>query len=327
MANLIIAGANAITVGGIISNSNFGSTTVDATGANLTVPGNLTIQTTANLGAVGNITITGGSNGQALTTNGSGVLTWTTPSGGGAPVIATPSITSPTAAQTGFSITGPITGSTFTVSSGVATHLSSDWQVATDSGFATIVASSSGNTSALTSWVPSGLSGSTSYYTRVRYNGTNPAFGTVPSSYSAGVNFTTGVPPGITWTYQAGLSATTWGVFNAATSTVWNGSQYLVVADSGAVATSPDGITWTYQAGLSATTFGTTIAFSAVWNGSQYLVVGSNGAAATSPDGITWTYRAGLSATTWGTTTARSAAWNGSQYLVVGDSGKAATSP
>jgi hypothetical protein len=38
----------------------------------------LTVTNTANLGAVGNITITGGSNGQVLTTNGNGVLSWST---------------------------------------------------------------------------------------------------------------------------------------------------------------------------------------------------------------------------------------------------------
>jgi len=38
---------------------------------------NLNVTTTANLGAVGNVTITGGTNGQLLKTNGSGVLSWT----------------------------------------------------------------------------------------------------------------------------------------------------------------------------------------------------------------------------------------------------------
>jgi hypothetical protein len=38
---------------------------------------NLNVTATANLGAVGNITITGGTNGQLLRTNGSGVLSWT----------------------------------------------------------------------------------------------------------------------------------------------------------------------------------------------------------------------------------------------------------
>jgi hypothetical protein len=43
---------------------------------------NFVATSTANLGAVGNLTITGGSNGQVLTTNGSNVLSWTTVSGG-----------------------------------------------------------------------------------------------------------------------------------------------------------------------------------------------------------------------------------------------------
>jgi hypothetical protein len=37
----------------------------------------------ANLGPVGSVTITGGTNGQVLSTNGSGTLSWTTPSSGG----------------------------------------------------------------------------------------------------------------------------------------------------------------------------------------------------------------------------------------------------
>ena len=43
---------------------------------------NFVASTTANLGAVGNVTVTGGTNGQVLATNGSGVLSWTTISGG-----------------------------------------------------------------------------------------------------------------------------------------------------------------------------------------------------------------------------------------------------
>jgi hypothetical protein len=48
-----------------------------------TVVANLSVPATANLGAVGNITITGGTSGQVLTTNGSGVLSWQTVSSGG----------------------------------------------------------------------------------------------------------------------------------------------------------------------------------------------------------------------------------------------------
>ena len=42
----------------------------------------LNVAATTNLGAVGNVTITGGTNGQVLTTNGSNVLSWTTVAGG-----------------------------------------------------------------------------------------------------------------------------------------------------------------------------------------------------------------------------------------------------
>ena len=53
---------------------------LSATGlASLTL---LNVSTTANLGAVGNVIMTGGTNGQVLTTNGSNVLSWTTVSGG-----------------------------------------------------------------------------------------------------------------------------------------------------------------------------------------------------------------------------------------------------
>jgi len=52
---------------------------------NLT-PGNLTVSTSANLGNVANITITGGTDGQLLTTDGNGVLTWSTPASSGTTV-------------------------------------------------------------------------------------------------------------------------------------------------------------------------------------------------------------------------------------------------
>lgn len=44
---------------------------------------NFVATTTANLGAVGNVTITGGTNGQVLTTNGSGALSWSSVVSGG----------------------------------------------------------------------------------------------------------------------------------------------------------------------------------------------------------------------------------------------------
>ena len=68
-------GAGNVNATGTVYTSGISSTGL----ASLTI---LNVSTTANLGAVGNITITGGSNGQVLTTNGSGNLTWQTATGG-----------------------------------------------------------------------------------------------------------------------------------------------------------------------------------------------------------------------------------------------------
>jgi hypothetical protein len=68
-------GAGNVNVTGTVYTSGISSTAL----ASLTI---LNVSTTANLGAVGGVIITGGSNGQVLTTNGSNVLSWTTVSGG-----------------------------------------------------------------------------------------------------------------------------------------------------------------------------------------------------------------------------------------------------
>ena len=75
-----ITGAN---VTGQVSNALVAGTVYSATQSNITSVGTLTSITVSgksNLNAVGNITITGGSNGQYLTTDGTGNLSFTTPS-------------------------------------------------------------------------------------------------------------------------------------------------------------------------------------------------------------------------------------------------------
>jgi len=67
-----VAASSAITAGTVTSNAQPNITSL-GTLANLTVAGPV------NLGNIGNITINGGSNGQVITTNGSGVLTFNTP--------------------------------------------------------------------------------------------------------------------------------------------------------------------------------------------------------------------------------------------------------
>lgn len=91
-----IAGGN---VSGTVANATFAATAAAVTGANqsnitslgtlvgLSSGGNVNFTTASNvsLGTNSTVRINGGSNGQVLTTNGSGVLSWTTPSTGGTP--------------------------------------------------------------------------------------------------------------------------------------------------------------------------------------------------------------------------------------------------
>jgi hypothetical protein len=62
---------------------------------------NLKVNGVSNIGPVGNVIITGGTNGQVLTTNGSGNLSWTTVSGGG----GTPNIVNDTTTNSSFFVT------------------------------------------------------------------------------------------------------------------------------------------------------------------------------------------------------------------------------
>ena len=70
---------NITTVGTLTSVTVSGNLSVANIAANGTANiAHINVSTTANLGAVGNVTITGGSNGQSLTTDGSGHLSWST---------------------------------------------------------------------------------------------------------------------------------------------------------------------------------------------------------------------------------------------------------
>lgn len=100
--------------------------------------------------------------------------------------LVTPSITSPANNATGISPYSAISASAFSVASGTDTHASTDWQVASDSGFTTILVQSLADTTNKTTWVPTGVTAGAVCYVRVRYRGTN--LGT--SAYSSGVKFT-----------------------------------------------------------------------------------------------------------------------------------------
>jgi len=112
---------------------------------------------------------------------------------------ATPTITSPTSGETNVSRNPTITSSTFS-SSESFTHTSSTWQIATDSGFSSVVWSKSADTSNKTSIVVNATNGtfagalagltklalSTSYYVRVLYVDSDGG----STAYSTGVSFT-----------------------------------------------------------------------------------------------------------------------------------------
>lgn len=101
-------------------------------------------------------------------------------------VPATPSITSPANGATNQGSTVNLTASAFNSPIG-SSHVSTDWQVATDAAFTNIFKQNLANTINKTSWSVAGLSPNTTYYVRVRY--TDAANGT--SAYSATSSFKT----------------------------------------------------------------------------------------------------------------------------------------
>lgn len=103
----------------------------------------------------------------------------------GRSLIITPSITSPNNGATGIGITPSFTSSAYNTIGMSESHVSSDWQVASDSGFNTIVASTTNDTTNKTSWTASSFSLNTTYYVRVRYKSQN-----FTSLYSDAVTFT-----------------------------------------------------------------------------------------------------------------------------------------
>lgn len=101
--------------------------------------------------------------------------------------IVAPTITAPAAGAAGLLETPTITSSAFAWAGVSDTHASSDWQLSTDSAFATVVQNSTASTTNKTSWTLSALTVGTVYYVRVRHNGTTNG----ASSWSPTVSFTT----------------------------------------------------------------------------------------------------------------------------------------
>ena len=155
----------------------------------------------------------------------------------GGSFVRQPSITNPTASEIDDTLTPTLTSSAF-VSIGSLTHASTDWQVASESGFSTIVWESLNDTTNKTSITTSALGGG-ERYVRCRYKSntglvsswssivqwTSPWVAgsnmTITSSANADVNATT------TLTFQAGTyRITLWGAAGGkgAGSSGWGGA-------------------------------------------------------------------------------------------------------
>ena len=127
--------------------------------------------------------------------------TWTVTTTANVPTVTTPSILTPTNGATNLNpgLNTPVgltvTSSAFASSFGAGTdHVSSDWELATDAAFATVVYSVSASTTEKVSlFIPqASLVVSTTYYVRVRYQSGTAGGGVATlSSYSAGSSFTT----------------------------------------------------------------------------------------------------------------------------------------
>lgn len=103
--------------------------------------------------------------------------------------VSTPSITSPSSGSSLSPDGVSFTSSAFSSSSSSATHSNSDWEIATNSAFTTIVKSVYASTSDKTSWSVSGLTAGATYYVRVKH----VSSGGAESAWSNMVSFSTTV--------------------------------------------------------------------------------------------------------------------------------------
>ena len=97
--------------------------------------------------------------------------------------VDTPVISSPIDTATDVGLSPLIQGSTY---NGTEAHASSDWQIATDAGFTTVVYEDLASTDLESHTVGTPLEIGTTYYVRVRYNSSN-----IVSSWSAVISFDT----------------------------------------------------------------------------------------------------------------------------------------
>ncbi|WP_395593058.1 kelch repeat-containing protein (plasmid) [Pseudomonas sp. B26140] len=101
--------------------------------------------------------------------------------------IRKPSIVSPIDGAGGVSPSLTIQADAFSVYGGADTHAASRWQLSTVADFSTLLSDSGWLTTPLTTFKPSGLNQTTTYYARVKYKGLSIG----ESEWSVGVSFTT----------------------------------------------------------------------------------------------------------------------------------------
>ena len=197
--------------------------------------------------------------------------------------ITTPSITSPSTGSINLGPDVTFTSSSFGVSGGSDAHEGSDWQIATDSNFTSILSSITNNSTNKTSWAITGLLANTTYYVRTRYKGTNIGY----SNWSVVVSFTTKISY-IANTEQAKLLASDGGASDAfgASSAISGDGNYAIVGayyngQNSAYVYKRTGTNWTQEAKLTSGFIGAgTEAFGhsvSISGDGSYAIVGAYG--------------------------------------------------
>ena len=105
----------------------------------------------------------------------------------GASIVMSPTINNIVNGANNVDKTISLTTTPFTVSSGSDTHQWTDWQIATDSAFTTIISQSLSDTVNKTSWTSGTLQPNTTYYARVRHKGNSYGY----SNWGTILTFTT----------------------------------------------------------------------------------------------------------------------------------------
>lgn len=162
----------------------------------------------------------------------------------GANAIVTPTITSPTEGAVGVNLSPTLASTTFTTApAGVTTHASSQWQVATDAGFTSIVFDSGVTTTNKTQITVPALALNTAHYARVRYTGVT--LGT--TTWSTVLNFTTTnqyVATPSLWSSDNVLATGETPVISGSSFTVVNGSDTHSATDWQLVRPSDSTVIW-----------------------------------------------------------------------------------